>query len=254
MMSQSEKDTENNDEESQDRQEVERKERTTPRQLWESRRQENQNEEAARRLNVQPIEEREQDDPPADSISAGDETRASSEQVDYEPDAELPETDDDALPVSELDGDEIEESEEPNMAEQEGPEADDLQENESVESPSETELPEPEEVPAAEDEPTEAEGADQPEARMVEDAQQPGMMRYQYATHGPPPEEEDGSLREKMVPSSFVLGVLIIVGALLIGLALVAQHSRIVDLEDRVKALESAISQEHGITDMNEED
>lgn len=87
---------------------------------------------------------------------------------------------------------------------------------------------------------------DKPEPMMVNADRQPGSMQYPFATHGPVPGEgEDdpvtvAAAEERRVSSSFVLGALIIAAALLVGLALAGQRSRIAELEQRVAELEQA--------------
>ena len=87
-----------------------------------------------------------------------------------------------------------------------------------------------------------AEPAEKPTPKMVEPQKQPGQMRYAYSTHGPAPESAEGGRAltggEKRVSSTFVLGALIIVVALLIGWALVHQHKKIKRIEERVTRLE----------------
>jgi len=90
------------------------------------------------------------------------------------------------------------------------------------------------------------EAEDKPEPMMVDADRQPGSMQYPFTTHGPVTgegEDEPGTAaaaEERRVSSSFVLGVLIIAVALLVGLVLAGQRSRIGELEQRVAELEQA--------------
>ncbi len=255
-MPQSDNDVEekDNSEESQEHREVERKERTTPRQMWESQRQKGQTDEAARRLNVRPMKDTDGD---AEDETAEEDVLDTSRQEERV--AERKGTPGSDTEQSSAGGEEKEDSPEMRPAGETSPSA-----TEHDSDGEEVQMDNTDEFSDVEAEPSEEPGAEQEaadpgssadessEARMVEEDQQPGMMRYRYATHGPAPEEER-SMSQKVIPSSFVLGVLIIAGALLIGLALVFQHGRIVELEKRVNALENAISQEQDISTMNEE-
>jgi hypothetical protein len=226
-----------------------RKDRPTPRQLWKSSQQAD-NEATNRRLKVRPVEDESQEAPErgADNESEGSGTNSGE--------ADAPES------PTELSADrqseEIRESSpgapEDVAAEGEAP----PEEQEEPEATSDAdELPEPALVSedatkdaaagaSAEGEPEEEATEEKAPARMVEDDQQPGMMRYPYATHGPAPEEgADGEGADRMVSSSFVLGLLIILGALLTGLALVTFHRRFRQLENRVERLESVVSSQN---------
>lgn len=241
-MSQSENDSTNDDQEVEDHHEVERKKRTTPRQLWESRRHKDQTDETARRLNVQPVDNasEEEDEGP---VEAGAETQPQEER------------DEQNGPVA---AESTHASKEPpagssneSQGKDEGGTLEGVaqaEEDKGFERAEEFQMRAEEEVDAAESE------SPEDDAEMVDDEHQPGMMRNPYATYGPAPEDEDVPFGDKIIPSSFVLGVILIVASLLIGLALVVQHGRIVDLEDRVNALESALTQQQDTSDSAREE
>ncbi len=114
----------------------------------------------------------------------------------------------------------------------------------SEEQPAEQESPAQE--GDAEKQDTEALG-EKPPAKMVEPSMQPGTMRYPYATHRLPPEggREAGAPAgfERRVSSVFVLGVLIIAFALVIGIALIGQHKRIGSLQEQITNVEKLLEQ-----------
>ena len=194
-----------------------RKRRRTPRQLWE----EMERQKAKRQGGSD-------EEPPTESAGP---KQALEQEISV-----TPNTDDDE-PREEMEA-EAEESEE------QLEESDDFE----VENIGESELDEadePEEEPAQEAE-QEAPAA-KPTPKMVEPDRQPGQMRYQYATHGPAPGEQEGEQAwpeqsPRSVSGGFVLGVIIIVAAVLIGLALVRQHKRISELEQRVTVIEQSVA------------
>ena len=99
-----------------------------------------------------------------------------------------------------------------------------------------------EEVPAAEEVVEESE--EKPEPVMVEASMQPGTMNYPYATHRPAPdapETEKASVGfERRMSSGFMIGVVVIVFALILGISFAGQRKRIAGLEERVRVLEDA--------------
>jgi hypothetical protein len=74
---------------------------------------------------------------------------------------------------------------------------------------------------------------------------QPGTMRLPHSTHGPAPEDAGKQARveaEDRLSGTFVLGVLIIVAALILGFALIRLQRRVLSVESRVQVLEQSIS------------
>lgn len=210
----------------------------TPRQMWQARQREARGE-TEKKLNVQPIKDSEE--PNADQ-SDPPESREVSQKASGD-------TDDGPDDGHEKDLDDA--SDEPNTTDL----SSETTEETADESPSTTQA-DNEEQEQMKQELSENNGdnadydADEG-VRMVDNEKQPGMMQYPYATHGPPPDDDGdgGGWEEKMVPSSFVLGILVIIGGLLIGLALVAQQRRLNRLEDRLKSHDKAISE---LLDRNE--
>ena len=218
-----------NGEESENDETTNRKQRMTPRQLWESRRQQAENEEASRRLNVRPIDaEDEEEAETTDTEEASGADRSTSFATAEEKAGEEPEP----SPPTEEPVERAMEEDQPGEGELAQPQ--EPSEGVSGDAPAESETPEsdePEETP-----------------RMVDEEKQPGLMRYPYATHGPAPDEGSGKEdSERVISSSFVLGALIIIGALLIGLALVAVHKRLDVMDQRIEQLERTVAEHHGL-------
>lgn len=221
-----------------------RKHRTTPRQLWKSTQQQ-ADEAASRRLKVRPIDENadEETEQPA-------EAETPSEPLEPSPPADqTPQTnsfaDEDmtareAPEPTESPRETGQNTEEPAPAASEPPPpSEETEEPEDAPPPEEPDEAQP--APPTEGPEEELTAEEEPGVRMVGPDKQPGMMRYPYATHGPAPEEGEGSgASERTVSSSFVLGIILIVGALLAGLVLVALQSQIRHLEDRFDRLEAA--------------
>jgi len=119
-------------------------------------------------------------------------------------------------------------------------ENEDLQDDEVILEIVEEDLDD--EVPAAEEVVEESE--EKPEPVMVEASMQPGTMNYPYATHRPAPdapETEKASVGfERRMSSGFMIGVVVIVFALILGISFAGQRKRIAGLEERVRVLEDA--------------
>ena len=218
-----------------------RKQRITPRQLWERmerQKLEKQNGETANEgeaqldvvsyLDVEPTEEQEEESTP-------DVQPASATDAEPEPDDETEDEAQNDVEVS-AESEPFDTSEEPQVATANNPEPE-----QQPEEPQAAETPSAEQAAESRDD---AAQSQKPEPKMVERDKQPGQMRYPYATHGPAPEsdEEDTPKEERKVSSAFVLGIIVIVVGVLLGLALVRQHKRISRLDERVAQLEEMIS------------
>jgi len=198
-----------------------RKQRVTPRQLWERLERQKPSETPA------PPDDEQTAPPPVDS--AGEEGRHMQVKLPSEPEEPAGEDElDIAIP-------------EPETAPEEAPEptADaGTPADAEADAESDQELPET----PSEQEPEEEPAAAKKDAKMVEPHMQPGAMTYPYATHAPAPQEEGksvgGPAGEQRVSTGLVLGVLIIVAALIVGLSIIRLNSRVRELENRITKLE----------------
>jgi len=109
---------------------------------------------------------------------------------------------------------------------------------------------------------TEAHTKTEPDSyQMVDVGHQPGSTRYQFATHAPAPGGEEGGDKNgagkspeggwrdllmdgEHVSAAFVVALLIIIAALFTGIMLASHRSRIMDLNERVEALESRLGEQ----------
>lgn len=215
-----------------------RKNRTTPRQLWKSSQEANR-QEASRRLKVRPIDEV-AEEPEEPALQEEDQTPDASPDADPAEDGES---------KSEKKSDE-----QPPETPEETPSAAEAEEEPKEGEPEDDAAgPAPEPPRGTEQLPGDPHPEQEADARMVNSDQQPGMMRYPYATHGPAPEDGEGAGGDRMVSSSFVLGLLIIAGALLTGFALIAQHRQMAELEGRIERLESAVASQSSGGDLDVE-
>jgi len=94
-----------------------------------------------------------------------------------------------------------------------------------------------------------AEPAPKPEPKMVDPSMQPGAMRYPYATHGRPPEDDEQRpagatwrAPEEGGHRTLLVGLLVLGAVLVFGLILANQHHRLRALQDRVAELERLVS------------
>ena len=115
-----------------------------------------------------------------------------------------------------------------------------IQEDSDDESPDDAEILEVIEDDSDEELPAE----EKPEPVMVDASMQPGAMNYPYATHRLAPDEPDTEKApsgfERRISSGFVIGVVVVAFALILGMSIVGQRRRIVVLEERVRVLEDA--------------
>ena len=200
-----------------------RKQRVTPRQLWERLERQKPSETPA------PQDEEETSPTPVDS--AGEEGRHM--QVKLPSEGGEPEGEDELEPDIDL--------LEPEPTPEEAPEP-----TADAGTPARAEADaEPDQEPSAtpsEQEPEQEPAAAKKDAKMVEPHMQPGAMKYPYATHAPAPQEEggsaDGPAGEQRVSTGLVLGVLIIIAALIVGISIIRLNSRVRELENRVTKLE----------------
>jgi hypothetical protein len=119
-------------------------------------------------------------------------------------------------------------------------ENEDLQDDEVILEIVEEDLDD--EVPAAEEVVEESE--EKPEPVMVDASMQPGAMNYPFATYRPAPdapetEKASGGFQRRL-SSGFMIGVVVIVFALILGISFAGQRKRIAGLEERVRVLEDA--------------
>jgi len=92
------------------------------------------------------------------------------------------------------------------------------------------------------------EAADATPRKHVElPSEQPGAAPYPFATHAPPPPEQDAGARaasqpgrQKEYSTGFILGVLIIAVGLAAGIAIVRLQKQARRLERRIQTLENA--------------
>ncbi len=90
--------------------------------------------------------------------------------------------------------------------------------------------------------------------RMVETDRQPGLMQHPFATHAPPPVEDEaedeaswkgGSMGNLIdgdkISTPFVLGMLIVAAALFVGLMFASQRRQLGELRERIEVIERHI-------------
>ncbi len=100
----------------------------------------------------------------------------------------------------------------------------------------------------------EPDGGGESSHRMVETDRQPGLMQHPFATHAPPPaEEEDGDesawkggamgslIDGDKISTPFVLGMLIVAAALFVGLMFASQRRQLGELRERIEVIERHI-------------